>query len=400
MLKRFIAYYLATLVLILTSVALADSWYQQASQTSANSLLVEMGEAFCQVQDCTREQQISQRVSVMPLASIGFAIPENAPKNAYQYIHTTQGERAWLYIISQDNQRVFRVDTSAEKRNGLIYTWLFYIVLAGALLALTLPFVIAFYHIKRAATEFAKTRDYSLWYNRRSFLFQSVIDAMAYMAHRLSHLLALQRELSNTLSHEARTIISRISMTLTNAGLHERDRALFKEDLKELEILSDEYLRLSKYEHEQRLQLSQIELPSLLAQLIKPYQRFGSKQVTLQAPDSLSIYSDERLLRWAFRNLIDNGVKYAQSRVHIQVLEVGEQWQFIIEDDGPGVKQSQIEGFFMPFNRPENSIKKGYGYGLAIVKKVTELLHGTIEVSQSPSLGGGCFVMCFRRRLE
>ncbi|MEJ6475824.1 HAMP domain-containing sensor histidine kinase [Pseudoalteromonas piscicida] len=383
------------LILILSGVFIADQWYQRSSSQSQNRLLIELSEALCNDLDCNTKQQLSRRVSVYPYTALAINAQTVKTADGYELMTTSDDKRHWLYIIPPDKKRVFRVDTTQESDGLKVYTGVFYFILALALFLLTLPFFIAFFRIKASAEYFAVTRDQSVWLNKKSFLFQSIFDAMAYMSSRLTHAIALQRELSNTLSHEARTIISRIKLTLSSLDIPQHEIMLFEQDLNELEILSDEFLRLSKYEHEILPDIVNINIAQMLQELVTPYRRFSTKQVSIYCEERFVVQSDERLLRWAIRNLIDNGIKYAESEVIIRVCGSNNDWQFTIEDNGPGVSYTKIQELFLPFCRPDNSIKKGYGYGLAIVMKATELLQGDISIRPAKELNGSCFVLRF-----
>jgi signal transduction histidine kinase len=85
-------------------------------------------------------------------------------------------------------------------------------------------------------------------------------------------------------------------------------------------------------------------------------------------------------------NLIDNGCKWAKTRVMTSWQE-DERWVVIfIDDDGPGLAPNEYEKVFRVGERLDIDTP-GTGFGLSIVSDLVKLYHGTIALSKSP-LGG------------
>ena len=85
------------------------------------------------------------------------------------------------------------------------------------------------------------------------------------------------------------------------------------------------------------------------------------------------------------RNLLDNAVRYARSRVAVS-LEVVDGWAVLtIEDDGPGIPPDERERIFERFARLDTARSRqqgGTGLGLAIAREVVVDHHGTITVDE------------------
>ncbi len=95
-------------------------------------------------------------------------------------------------------------------------------------------------------------------------------------------------------------------------------------------------------------------------------------------------------------NLISNAIKFTERgqvliRVSRQPDEQDRIWlKFQVEDSGPGLNQEQLSQLFTAFQRFERTGEKritGSGLGLHIVKKLTDLLQGRIEVESEPGVG-------------
>ncbi len=100
-------------------------------------------------------------------------------------------------------------------------------------------------------------------------------------------------------------------------------------------------------------------------------------------------------------NLLSNAAKYTpnQGRIMLQLDQLEDQVRLIVKDNGVGFPASEGERILEPFAQVDTSITREYGglgIGLAIVKQIAELHHGTIEAkSRGPGLGS-CFTVTFR----
>lgn len=83
----------------------------------------------------------------------------------------------------------------------------------------------------------------------------------------------------------------------------------------------------------------------------------------------------------------------AGKRVSIAVIARGPRVALVVDDEGPGFPAEQVERLVQPFYTTRAT---GTGIGLAVVRRVVEACHGSIEIGSSPS-GGGRFVMLFPR---
>ncbi len=104
-------------------------------------------------------------------------------------------------------------------------------------------------------------------------------------------------------------------------------------------------------------------------------------------PDDFEITADHRMLRQIIYNLLSNALKFSppDSRISIRVqkMEESRQMRLSITDQGIGIAPENLERVFKEFEQIENPMTKkqsGTGLGLPIVKKLTELHHGTISL--------------------
>lgn len=120
--------------------------------------------------------------------------------------------------------------------------------------------------------------------------------------------------------------------------------------------------------------------------------------VTYQNKIPDQIYTDKKLVHRILFNLVNNAIKYTEAgQVEINVSMIDKngnsQLHFKVIDEGPGIPDEILEGLFQPFCHYEPSLLKshrGIGIKLAIAKRLTELLGGTIFYQNNPC-GGSIF---------
>jgi signal transduction histidine kinase/CheY-like chemotaxis protein/purine-cytosine permease-like protein len=111
------------------------------------------------------------------------------------------------------------------------------------------------------------------------------------------------------------------------------------------------------------------------------------------APPRLPAYvrSDEKRLRQILLNLLSNAVKFTRAgEVRFSLRFRNDVAEFVVQDSGVGIAESDLERIFMPFERietPSGPWAPGTGLGLTITKLLTELMGG--EISVSSRLGEG-----------
>lgn len=87
-------------------------------------------------------------------------------------------------------------------------------------------------------------------------------------------------------------------------------------------------------------------------------------------------------------NLVENAAKYGHGRVFVTVEPKGEFVDIEVEDDGPGIPETDRGNLFTRGARLDTTGKPGTGLGLAIVRDVAEIYGGRITLEESEDLGG------------
>jgi signal transduction histidine kinase len=102
------------------------------------------------------------------------------------------------------------------------------------------------------------------------------------------------------------------------------------------------------------------------------------------------VNGDPRLLGLVLRNLVDNAVRHAQSRVGVSLSSRDGWVEFAVEDDGSGIAPGDRARIFDRFVRLDEARARdegGAGLGLAIVREIIDRHGGSVSVDDAP--GGG-----------
>ena len=212
-------------------------------------------------------------------------------------------------------------------------------------------------------------------------------------AARIEALMGAHRSLLANASHELRSPLARLKMAVSmmDAAPAPQRAALKREidtDIAELDALVEEVLLASRLDSTAALDLA--APVSLLVLLVEEAARTGAEA----GGDDLQVPGDERLLRRALRNLLENARRYGGAEVEASLQQRGSQVELRICDRGPGVPEALRERIFEAFFRVPGHAERagGVGLGLSLVRQIAERHGGSVRC-EARSGGGSCFVL-------
>ncbi len=101
---------------------------------------------------------------------------------------------------------------------------------------------------------------------------------------------------------------------------------------------------------------------------------------------SIPVNTIERILL----NLITNSVKYGNDKntvISLEMFTKNNSLFFTVKDNGTGISEENIPRLTEPFFRVDNTVPKGFGLGLSLVKEYITLLNGTLDIKSELNKG-------------
>jgi signal transduction histidine kinase len=111
------------------------------------------------------------------------------------------------------------------------------------------------------------------------------------------------------------------------------------------------------------------------------------KRIDLTCDPGLHVRIDPQDLEEMLGNLVDNGLKWCRTRVHLSARRVPEGIALVVEDDGPGIPVADREAALLSGRRLDTS-KPGTGLGLSIVSDLVGVYGGRLDLEEGKSLSG------------
>ncbi len=210
----------------------------------------------------------------------------------------------------------------------------------------------------------------------------------------------INKDFFNNMAHEFRTPLTNISLAtklLTRKQEELRNDkyiALIGKESKQLMHQVNGVLDFAKMEKGgYTLKKEAIDLGALIEEVIRAFElRINECQakVTIHAASGPTIVTGDRLhLSNIFKNLLDNALKNCEKapQITIGLQQKKSGVALCFKDNGIGIKPTDQPYIFDRFFRSSNHFGKGFGIGLAYVKKIIELHRGSIKVLSEVGAG-------------
>jgi len=206
---------------------------------------------------------------------------------------------------------------------------------------------------------------------------------------RIARLLAQQRRMLQSASHELRSPLARVRMAIelladegTDAGTRANLARRAERDVEELDgLISDLLLAERMRDSELPRNFAPVELADIAREECA---RVGARFAEGPGP---RIAGDARMLRSLVRNLLENARRYGKPPVELWLGVQAGSVTLRVDDRGEGVPDAERERIFEPFYRPAGHHEGrdgGVGLGLALVRGVAEHHGGNVRYVKLP----------------
>ncbi len=229
-----------------------------------------------------------------------------------------------------------------------------------------------------------------------------------YLIFRQKKLSEIKNDFINNMTHEFKTPISTISLAAQmlkdpavakSPQMFQHISGVINDETKRLRFQVEKVLQMSMFEHQKAtLKRKEINANELISGVIHTFalkvEKYNGKITSeLQAEDPI-IFVDEMHFTNVIFNLMDNAVKYKKPdeeiNLHVKTWNENDKLHISIQDNGIGIKKEDLKKIFDKFYRVHTGNLhdvKGFGLGLAYVKKVVDDHKGTIRAESEPGVG-------------
>ena len=240
--------------------------------------------------------------------------------------------------------------------------------------------------------------------------FNEIIDCFNKMAEELAGVETLRTDFVANVSHEMKTplaVMQNYGTLLQAPGLSEEKRMEYAKGVadgsRRLADMMTNILKLNRLEKQQIFpKTEEYDLGEQLCTCLLNYESvWEDKNIEIETDiaDDVKVSTDEELLSLVWNNLFSNAFKFTPEGGKVTVeLKATEQYAVVkVKDTGCGMSPEVGVHIFEKFYQGDTShATQGNGLGLALVKRVVDILQGEIGVESS--LGkGSIFVVKFKR---
>jgi len=225
------------------------------------------------------------------------------------------------------------------------------------------------------------------------------------LLNRLKESFEIHRRFIANASHELSTPLTSMSSQLEISLNRDREANEYRkvmesilQDVRKLSRLTQTLLEFARASGDPggididlvRVDEILLALPGEIAKLNKSYLVTLEFEQLPEQVEKLLVFGNEELLFSAVKNIVLNACKYSDNHLarvklfyHANIISI------VIEDDGKGIDQREIDNIFQPFYRVEvnqNNVE-GFGLGLALSQQIVKLHKGQINIVSKVNFG-------------
>jgi len=229
-----------------------------------------------------------------------------------------------------------------------------------------------------------------------------LIRAMNDLLQRLGAAIAAQQRFIADAAHQLRTPLAGLQ-TQTELALRQSQNGGVDESLQQLRIATEQTTRLvnqllslarAEPGAQRSFAMEPLELDRLVREATTEWvPRALARQIDLgydRSDSPVCISGNDFLLREMLNNLLDNAIRYTQPGGQVTVCVTAREGRVVlsVEDNGPGIAESERERVFERFYRVLGSGVEGCGLGLAIVREIAQSHGAEVKLRPGPAGAG------------
>jgi two-component system osmolarity sensor histidine kinase EnvZ len=242
--------------------------------------------------------------------------------------------------------------------------------------------------LSKALEAFGRGREMPAFKPRGALEVRAAANAVLDMRDRITRHIEQRTVLLAGVSHDLRTPLTRLRLQLALMP-SSADVDAMRGDLDDMEHTLDEYLTFARGDGTDEPERT--DLSELVTQVVAAAARTRDPPAAIHTVIAPGVTGMVRApaVRRAVANIVENALTHARHIV-VSLTEAEGDVVLQVDDDGPGIAETDREEAFKPFSRLEtgrNRNRKGVGLGLAIARDVMRAHGGDITLGVSPAGG-------------
>ena len=311
-----------------------------------------------------------------------------------------------FYVLFQNNLTNMHLNSADLNHLKYLFAW-------ASLLSLTITSVVTSYLSQRMTAPLREMNRVALLIARGQFDQRVTVktrdevgelgETFNYMASELAGLDQMRKDFVANVSHDLRSPLT---------SIHGFVRAFLDETIPDerkrhyLTIMQEQTERMMKLVNDlldmARIEAGQLEIrpvifnvSELVRQVVARMEpEWGKKQVTVEVlpeeAQDIHVLADPDRIDQVLVNLLQNAVQFSSPASSVEVLLKKEAQAVVsVRDDGPGIRQEDLESIWERFYKADRARTKqaGTGLGLSIVKHILDLHQSPIHVKSEGGRG-------------
>ncbi|MEI6860413.1 MAG: two-component system sensor histidine kinase EnvZ [Shewanella sp.] len=213
-----------------------------------------------------------------------------------------------------------------------------------------------------------------------------VTNAFNQMSHGMKQLEQDRALLMAGISHDLRTPLTRIR--LASEMMVAEDEYLkdgIAHDIEDMDAIINQFIAYIRQDQESVREQEQI---NNLIQDVALAESNRERKIELVLNECPEIPIQSIAIKRILSNLVENAYRYGNGWVRLSSHFDGQRVGFSVEDDGPGIPESQVSKLFQPFTQGDTARGSvGSGLGLAIIKRIVDRHQGEVVLTNRVSGG-------------
>ncbi|MCM3690143.1 sensor histidine kinase [Neobacillus niacini] len=232
-------------------------------------------------------------------------------------------------------------------------------------------------------------------------------DELYQMGQTFNHMIDLlernfekQEQFVTNASHELKTpltIIESYASLLKRRGLTEPElfaesiEAIHSEALRMREM-TEQLLMLARHDEQWNIELNPVNLNQLIDQTVNAFKNAYKREIIFEAVNEVPIFieSDEKKLKQLLFIFLDNGRKYSDEIISVELGKENNEIYIKIMDRGIGIHESDLPKVFDRFYRVDKARSRkqgGSGLGLSIAKEIADAIGIDVQLDSAAGIG-------------